>query len=321
MTVGQQDNTIKLGVSSCLLGENVRYDGESVRNSLIADDLGPYAKFIPICPETEIGLPTPRPPAHLVHENNRLHFREIGSGRDHTADLLDLAERRVAELRKEKISGFIFKSKSPSCGLYWLEVRENGKVTGVTGRGIFARVITERMRGLPVEEERRLKDPRLFENFLERVFAYNRMNRLFDGQWDINALAEFHAKESLLLMAHDPEANNYLGMMIGEAFDWPKHQAANEYRRGFMAALTKPADRLAHKDVLEHVAGFVESRVNQTEADVVKTVIAGYEKGEVGRSVPLGALEELLLRHKMTFLADQSYFKPFPLPLMSDQRL
>jgi len=321
MNAGEPSQVIKLGVSSCLLGENVRYDGKSVRNAFIADDLGPHVKLIPICPETEIGLATPRPAAHLVKDGKRLHFKEAQSGRDHTNALLDLAEKRVAELTKERISGYIFKSKSPSCGLYWLEVRENGKVTGVTGRGIFAKVVTERLKGLPVEEESRLKDPRLLENFLERVFAYHRLQSLFASQWDQHDLAEFHARESLLLMAHDPEANNYLGTMIGEAFDWPKHQAANEYRKVFMAALAKPASKASHIDVLEHVAGFIEERVNSVEANVLKTVINGYEDGEVGRSVPLGSLEDLLLRHKMGFLAEQSYFKPFPLALMSDQRL
>lgn len=314
-------NVIKLGVSSCLLGENVRYDGKSVRNSVIADDLPPYAKLIPICPETEIGLPTPRPAAHLVHVEKRLHLREIETVRDHTEAMITLAEKRAAELTKEKVSGFIFKSKSPSCGLYWLEVRENDKVIGVTGRGLFAKVITERMKGLPVEEDRRLNDPRLFENFMERVFAFNRMNRLFESAWSLDDLAEFHGSESLLLMAHDPEANNYLGMMIGEAFDWPKQKAADEYRRGFMAALSKPASRKSHKDVLEHVANFMESRVTGVEADIIRTVISGYEKGEVGRSVPLGTLEDLLKRHKMSFLAEQSYFVPYPLALMTDPRL
>jgi len=314
-------DSLKIGVSSCLIGENVRYDGESVRNPLIADELSIYAKFVPICPETEIGLPTPRNPAHLVHEGKRLHFREIETGRDHTASLLALAEKRVAELAKEKVSGFIFKSKSPSCGLYWLEVREDDKVIGVTGRGLFAKVITERLRGLPVEEDRRLKDPRLFENFMERVFAYNRLNELFGNTWDLNDLAEFHGRESLLLMAHDPEANNYLGMMIGEASDWPMNKASGEYRRVFMAALSKPADRKAHKDVLEHVASFVEGRVEKAEAEVIRTVISGYEKGEIGRSVPLGTLKDLLKRHDMSFLAEQSYFIPYPLALMADQRL
>lgn len=139
MNAGEPSQVIKLGVSSCLLGENVRYDGKSVRNTFIADDLGPHVKFIPICPETEIGLPASRPAAHLVKDGKRLHFKEVQSGRDHTNALLDLAEKRVAELAKERISGFIFKSKSPSCGLHWVEVRENGKVACCHRAGDFCK--------------------------------------------------------------------------------------------------------------------------------------------------------------------------------------
>lgn len=224
---------ISIGISACLLGERVRYDGGHKRSAFVVDTLARLVRFVPVCPEMEIGLGTPREAIHLVGERGRARLVGVVSGRDHTAAMNAHSRRRVSELERLDLSGYILKSGSPSCGM------EGAR----SGRGMFAEELLSRLSLLPIEEEGYFADPKRRENFIERVFAYRRLRDLFTRRWTSGDLTAFHDREKTLLLAHDRRACNALGRLIADSAEHSRRQLAERYQTGFMAALRKTPKR------------------------------------------------------------------------------
>jgi uncharacterized protein YbbK (DUF523 family) len=171
------DPPVRIGVSSCLLGEKVRFDGGHKRNHLIVETLGKLFEWVPVCPEVEAGFGTPREAMQLEHVEGQVRLRTVGSHRYLTSPMKAYAAKRSKALAREHLSGYILKSKSPSCGLAKVRIYGRGNIPAGAGRGFFTEALLARFPGLPVEEENRLCHPRILENWVRRVFAYHRLNR------------------------------------------------------------------------------------------------------------------------------------------------
>ncbi len=232
---------IRIGVSSCLLGNEVRYDGGHKRDPFVAGALARFATLVPVCPEVEMGLGTPREPLWLVRIGEKVHLVAHRGGIDHTAAMARWAARQVAELERIDLCGYLLKKNSPSCGMGGVRVHGAKGVASRVGRGLFAEALMKRLPLLPVEEEGRLSDPALRENFIERVLAYRRLKALFSGRWTIADLVRFHASEKLLILAHAPAVYQELGRLVAAARRIGRRELAARYGEGYMRALARLA--------------------------------------------------------------------------------
>ena len=209
--LSQPGEPIRIGISSCLLGQKVRFDGGHKRDSFLTDTLGRYVEWVPVCPEVEVGMGTPRETVHLVRDVPRssrtgegvpVRMVAPGSGVDWTDRMVAYAQARVAKLAALDLSGYVLKKDSPSCGMERVKVHAPGAMPERSGTGLYAAALRARMPTLPIEEEGRLCEPRLRENFVERVFAYRRLRTLFAGRWSVGQLVRFHTAHKLILLAH-----------------------------------------------------------------------------------------------------------------------
>lgn len=300
---------IRVGVSSCLLGQKVRYDGGHKRNAFVSGVLARFVSFVPVCPEVEVGMGTPRETVRLVRLGGKVHLVAPESGRDWTSEMEAWAGRRVAELAGDDLSGYVLKKDSPSCGMERVRVhRANGRARK-TGRGLFAEALLARFPLLPVEEEGRLGDPALRESFIERIFAYRRLRDLFRGQWTVGDLASFHSAEKLLLIAHSPAGHQALGRLVAAAKRTPRAELSGRYAEGFMKALARPATRGRHANVLRQVARCLEGLLPAGDRNELHEALSDYRSGLVPLAVPMALVRRHVRRHAVQCLAGQSYLE------------
>jgi uncharacterized protein YbbK (DUF523 family)/uncharacterized protein YbgA (DUF1722 family) len=308
----EAEQAMRLGVSSCLLGQAVRYDGGHKRDAFVMDTLAEYFRFVPVCPEVEMGMSTPREALRLVHSKsgNRMVGRKTGT--DHTAAMNRYAKRRVAALRKLDLHGYVLKKGSPSCGMERVRTyTEKGMPLG-SDSGLFAAALMDAMPLLPIEEEGRLKDPALRENFIVRVFAYHRLESVFSGRWKHSDLVAFQAAEKLLLMAHAPAAQKELGRIVADAKALGRAATREAYKAGFMKALAKPAKRARHTNALQHMLGYFKKLLTPAEKSEVVAVIEDFHKGLVPLIVPITLVRHFVRIHEVLYLANQTYLDPHP---------
>lgn len=306
----------RLGVSACLLGKNVRYDGGHKRDPFCVDVLGAFVEWVPVCPEVEVGMPVPRPTIRLVGKAEAPRLVAERSGQDWTEPMRAWAEARVEALAREDLSGFVLKKDSPSCGMTRVRVhRPKGGPPSRDGTGAFARVLTARLPLLPVEEEGRLHDPALRESFIERIFAYARWKALVAGGLTRGRLVAFHTAHKLTLLAHSPDGYRRLGPLVAGAKGRPMADVAEAYGALFMRALAAPATRGRHVNVLQHMAGYFK-RLPGPERQELEEVVRDYGRGHVPLVVPLTLFRSAVRRHGVEYLAGQTYLDPDPKELM-----
>ena len=195
---------IRVGISSCLLGEAVRFDGGHKRDAFLSDTFGRFVEWVPICPEVECGPGTPRESMRLVRVGQGVRLLTVKTAVDLTDRMVSYVRRQLPVIAAANLSGYVLKKDSPSCGLERVKVYGALGVSEKSGRGMFAAALVDEFPHLPVEEEGRLSDPKLRENFVERVFAYWRLRELFSHPWNVGALIRFHTAHKLILMAHSP---------------------------------------------------------------------------------------------------------------------
>lgn len=297
---------IRVGVSACLLGEHVRHDGGHKRSPFVAEALGRYVRFEPVCPEMAIGLGVPREAIRL--QRSASAPRALGMrtpGLDVTAALQDCAAEQAGRLRG--ISGYVFKSKSPSCGVERVKVYDDNGVPTASGRGIYAAAIMRLMPLLPVEEEGRLNDPALRENFIERLFAYRRWQDLLAAGVTAADLVGFHTRHKLMLLAHSRERLTALGRLVARAGSEPVDDIAGTYGREFMAALSTPAPRARHVDVLYHLQGYLKRRLSADDKRELTGLIEDYRAGRVPLIVPVTLMRHHFRRHPDPYVGKQLY--------------
>lgn len=305
---------IPVGISACLLGAPVRFDGGHKRFDFAVDQLAPYCHFQPVCPEMAVGLPVPRPALRLVNAGKQGIRLCAGncSGIDITDEMLSFSEQKMASL--SELCGFILCAKSPSCGMERVKVYDfQGKNARKSGEGLFAQALKRYMPWLPLEENGRLSDPVLRENFIARVYALHELHQIWQQGLSRGALMAFHSRYNLLLLAHSQPEYREQGPFVAGMAQWPTLEAfATEYRLRFMRLLSHPASRRNHTNVLMHVQGYFRPHLTSQQRQELANLIDCYRQGVQ----PLLALMTLL-RHYMTeypddYLAQQRYFEPYP---------
>jgi uncharacterized protein YbbK (DUF523 family)/uncharacterized protein YbgA (DUF1722 family) len=306
---------IRIGISACLLGQKVRYDGGHKKNEFITRVLSPLVEFVAVCPELELGLGVPREPIRLERTGKEVRLMTVKTGRDLTDDMRRYAEKKSADLGPRDLCGFILKKDSPSCGMERVKVHSPQGASDKSGRGLFARILMENHPLLPLEEEGRLQDARLRENFLERVFAYRRMKDLFGGPWRMNALVAFHTREKFLLLAHGAKDYQALGRLVAGAKSRPR-AAAGEYQTLFMAALKKIATPGRHANVLQHMAGFLSPHLDGPEREELAGAIEDFRRELTPLVVPVTLLRHHVRKHRVAYLEGQTYLQPHPKELL-----
>jgi uncharacterized protein YbgA (DUF1722 family)/uncharacterized protein YbbK (DUF523 family) len=316
----EQADRLRLGVSACLLGNEVRYDGGHKRHPFLTDLLAPFVEWVPVCPEVEAGFGTPREAMHLVRgrgaADDALRLITVRTRRDVTTQLEKAVTARLRQLASLDLDGYVLKKDSPSCGLFRVKVYGKSGAGERTGRGLFAAGLVDAQPLLPLEEEGRLSDARLRENFIGRVFAYRRLREL-TARSAVKAadLMRFHARHKLLLLAHAPAAYARLGRLVASANGRVSRALLDEYGTAFMHALAVPATRGRHVNVLQHMAGYFDAADTGSRRELAAT-IDDYGRGLVPLVVPLTLIAHHARRHDVRYLIDQVYLQPHPKELM-----
>jgi uncharacterized protein YbgA (DUF1722 family)/uncharacterized protein YbbK (DUF523 family) len=311
----QQSSPLRIGISACLLGQEVRFDGGHKRDRFLTEVLGPVVEWVPVCPEVELGLGTPRETLRLVRSEGGVRMITTRTGIDHTDGMNAWAKRRLDELAREDLCGYVLKKDSPSCGMERVKVFGAAGMPERRGRGLFAAALLERFPSLPVEEEGRLSDPRLRENFIERTFAYRRLKDLFDTRWSIGSLVRFHTAHKMSLLAHSTTAYQELGRLVARARELPKQELRDRYERDFMAALSHMATTRRHTNVLMHVAGHLKTLLDALSRRELQETIDEYRRGLVPLVVPLTLIRHHVRQHGVEYLDGQVYLEPPSVPL------
>jgi uncharacterized protein YbbK (DUF523 family)/uncharacterized protein YbgA (DUF1722 family) len=303
---------ILIGVSACLLGERVRYDGGHKRNAFLLEELASHVRFVPVCPEVGIGLGVPREAIRLVRRGDGV--RLVGSaGVDHTDAVRHWAAMVVRELRERDLSGFVLKKGSPSCGLERVRVwDEEAARPSRPARGVFARALVDAIPGLAIEEEGRLNDPGLREHFVDRVFGHARVRDFFAGRWTPGSLVRFHSAEKAAVMAHDVEAARRLGRLVAAHSRLERERVARAYRALHAAALARRATPGRQANALMHLAGHVKARLGACDRRELREAIDDYRTGLVPAAVPLALLSRHLRAVGTDWARSQTYLRPYP---------
>jgi uncharacterized protein YbgA (DUF1722 family)/uncharacterized protein YbbK (DUF523 family) len=300
-----------VGISSCLLGQQVRFDGGHKKDGWITGPLAAFFDFLPVCPEVGIGLGIPRPTIHLVGDPERP--RAVGS-RDPSLDVTARLEAfGLAQLPQlQGLSGYILKGKSPSCGMARVPVTSPKGMPAKVGVGIYARVIMERMPLLPVEEEGRLNDPVLRENFVTRVYVLHRWQQLRAGGITAARLIDFHSRQKYLVMAHSQAAYQRLGQMLSHLKQVDLEAVADMYAAELMTALSRRVTRRRHVNVLHHIMGYLKDHIDAGDKAELVAAIEAYRREEVALVVPVTLLRHHLRKHPDPYMEKQVYLAPHP---------
>jgi len=312
----EADAPLRLGVSACLLGEPVRFDGGHKRDFFLVKTLGRFVEWVPVCPELEAGLGVPRESMRLVQTHREIRLITGKTASDQTDSVRRYTVRRLEEMAGQGLCGFVLKKDSPTCGLERVRVYNASGVPTRDGRGLFAAALVERFPTLPVEEEGRLVDPRLRENFIECIFAYRDLRRLFTGRWTMGDLVRFHTARKLTLLAHVPEAYQRLGQLVAGGKSLPRTELQTRYSTDFMKALRTVATPRRHGNVLKHMLGYFKHTLEPGDRAELLTLIQTYAAGQVPLIVPLTLFAHHLRRHDVPYLTGQAYLRPHPAELM-----
>lgn len=309
------EEKIVLGISSCLLGNKVRFDGGHKFDPFLVNILGQYVEYVPVCPEVESGFPVPREAFRLVGDADKPRLLTRQSGLDATAQMERWIAGKLPQLEKAGLCGFIFKSRSPSSGMERVKVYNDKGMAEKKGVGIFARALMDRLRLLPVEEEGRLQDIGLRENFIERIFAYRRWRALAGAGATAGKLVEFQRRHKYLLMAHSPETARRLGQLVAAAGTRPLSEILPEYEALFMAALKQKATVRKHVNVLQHMLGYFKKQLDDFDKSEMLDLIDKYYRNLVPLIVPVTLLKHYIDKFQEPYLKDQYYLDPHPLEL------
>lgn len=306
---------IRLGISTCLLGQNVRYDGGHKHDPYLTKTLGVYVEYVPVCPEVECGMPIPRESLRLVGDIASPRLVTTKTGRDFTEQMQTWARGRLDELERERLCGFIFKSDSPSSGMERVKVYLGNGMPVKKGSGIFARMFMERFPLLPVEEEGRLHDPGLRENFIERIFVMQRWRELCAGTPSVGQIVSFHTDHKLLLLAHSPDHYRNMGRLVAQASNVPLRQLLDDYVVLLMNALQIKTTPRKNVNVLQHALGYFKKQLTSKEKEEVLALIEQYRQGFLPLIVPITLLRYFIRKYEEPYLDRQLYFQPHPIEL------
>jgi uncharacterized protein YbbK (DUF523 family)/uncharacterized protein YbgA (DUF1722 family) len=310
---GTRAQRLRIGVSACLLGEPVRFDGAHRHDRWVTDVLGRHVDLVPVCPEVEIGLGTPREPIRLERVGGRIRLVAPGSGADHTERMQSWAARRLAQLDRQALCGYILKKDSPSCGMERVRIHGRGGTPARTGRGMFAAALMQRFPALPVEEEAALQDRRRRENFVTRIYSRSRWLAMETAGLGRARLRRFHERHACVLLARSPVGTHRLGRLLAPGS--PRRSAAalaQEYAAGCSAILQRIPTRKSHTSVLRQLAGRVRQAIDAGDRAELEQAIQDYQRGRLPLVVPVTLLRHHGRRLQVSYLLDQVYLNPHP---------
>jgi uncharacterized protein YbgA (DUF1722 family)/uncharacterized protein YbbK (DUF523 family) len=306
----------RLGISACLLGEKVRYDGGDRKDYFLTETFGRHIQWVPVCPEVEIGMGIPREAVRLVGDPVKPRMIAERSGKDWTPQFNSFAAKRVRALRGLELAGYIFKKDSPSCGMKRVRVYTAKGVPTRQGRGLFAATVIMELPLLPVEEEGRLNNPALRENFIERVFAYHRWQRLAQRRRPISSLVDFHTRHKFLLLAHSERHYRKLGRIVAVVRGLSLTDAYQEYGHLFMQGLAIHATVKKHCNVLRHMMGYFSKELSPAEREELIGHIIDFRRNLVPLVVPLTLVRHYVNKYDVGYLQGQVYLQPNPKDLL-----
>ncbi len=308
--------TIQIGISACVLGEKVRYDGGHKNSPFCSDVLANFVSYVPVCPELAIGLGIPRPAIRLMQKSDgevRL-VNNKDSSIDFTEKMHAFSDAKLPSL--QQLSGYIVCAKSPSCGMERVRlVNEKGELQGKIATGLFTRRLMQAYPWLPVEEDGRLLDAELRENFITRVYAIHAWQQQMQDGFSIGKLVSFHSQFKFLIMAHHPGAYRELGRLVANAKLFSPDELANRYLLDFSRALKQQATRKQQANVLMHLQGFFKQMLSADAKQELLQLIHQYRLGHAPLLAPLTLLKHHLRQHPQPYLAAQRYLQPFPAEL------
>jgi uncharacterized protein YbbK (DUF523 family)/uncharacterized protein YbgA (DUF1722 family) len=307
MAIRNPEPKIMVGVSSCLLGDKVRWDGNHKQDSVVKNQLGRIFEWVPTCPEVEIGMGIPREAVQLAGSSKSPRMVGTESHKDWTQHMTRYANKRSRELAKLGVCGYIFKSRSPSCGIAHIPVTGKNGTTKNNGRGLFAGAFMQQCALIPAENEDRLHDARVRENFINRVFAYHRLSSLLNGRISRKALVEFHTTHKYLLMAHSRKHEAALGQLMGRSKSLPASQLKTRYAKDFMTTLTFKTTVKKNTVVLIHLLRILKDFLSEAEKKNLTQSIDNYRKESIQLTKPITLIQRHARKHKVDYLADQIY--------------
>ncbi|MDF1663281.1 MAG: DUF523 and DUF1722 domain-containing protein [Planctomycetota bacterium] len=308
----------KLGVSACLLGEKVRFDGGH-KSSSFTRSLGQFFELVPFCPEVGIGLGTPRKSLRLVGSVQNPRLLQPATNLDLTDEMMAWSEKTTAEIDESEFVGFVFKKGSPSCAMERTRVYAPNGMPEKAGVGLFAKHTMERFPELAFEDEGRLNDATLRSRFIMRLFARARVLELFRDSWTIGQLVAFHSREKYLLLAHSPLIYKELGRMVARAMILPLHELERQYKTLYLDAFTKVPSPGRHLNVLQHMLGYFKKFLGPIAKQSILNAVTDYRQGFLPLSTPLNLLKHYSLVHEQNYLLSQTYFQPFDKDLQVSQ--
>ena len=307
----RSDLPLRLGISRCLLGEPVRYDGGHKLDHFLVDVLGQHVEWVPVCPEVEAGFGTPREAMRLVDDVAEPRLLTVRSHHDYTGRMRRYAKTRVREFQAWNLSGYVFKKDSPSCGTRRVRVyARDGRLLG-TGKGLFAEAFQRAFPLTPIEEEGRLRDQGLRENFIERVFGYHRW-QVLNARLTKGRLVAFHTVHKYLLLAHSQRHYRELGRLVANSKQYPVRELARTYGHLFMEALAVKTTIRKHVNVLQHLAGHFKNALSAKARTELHGVLSDYHNGFVPLSVPVALIGHYVRILDVPYVRDQVYLAPHP---------
>ena len=309
------EKPVKIGISTCLLGENVRWNGGHSRDRFLTDTLGLYVEYVPVCPEVECGMSIPRETLHLVGDPDNPRLVTTKTKIDYTAHMVKWARQRVKALEKEDLCGFIFKKNSPSSGLHRVPVKDANGMPRRVGRGIFARVFTEHFPLVPVEEEGRLHDPKLRETFIEQIFTLKRWRETIARRKSPGNLVDFHSRHKLLIMSHSPKHSRAMGKLVAGGKSLGVDSLFRQYETLLVEALRLHSTLKKNVNVLQHIMGYFKQDLTAAEKEELLAIFDQYKKEYVPLIVPVTLLNHYVRKYDQPYLEMQTYLNPHPLEL------
>jgi uncharacterized protein YbgA (DUF1722 family)/uncharacterized protein YbbK (DUF523 family) len=307
---------IKLGVSACLLGEKTRYDGGHKWEPFITASWGPHLELLPVCPEKECGLGVPRDVMRLEGDAGAPRLLTVKTRTDHAGRMLQWTWQRLAELEKEDLWGFIFKSNSPSCGPGGVKVYDPQGRPRKQGVGLFAGAFMTRFPLLPVADEARLRNPQIRENFLVRLFTLGRWREILGKKWALADLIGFQTRHKLLLLAHSPQHYRLMCLLLAGAKEIPAPELAARYQALLLEALKLQATPKKQANTLLHILGHFKKVLSAEEKQELLELIDSYRRGDLPFLLPVTLINHYVQKYGPASLQEQYYLQPHPLELL-----
>ncbi|MHC4476660.1 MAG: YbgA family protein [Planctomycetota bacterium] len=309
------EEKLKLGISTCLLGERVRWNAGHKMDHYLTNTLGQFVQFVPVCPEVEAGFGVPREPFRLVGDLENPRLITFKTKVDHTERMTKWAQKRVKELEKEDLCGFVFKSDSPSSGMMRVKVYTDKGMPVKKGIGMFARAFMEHFPRIPVEEDGRLHNPKIRENFIERIFSMMRWRQLRAKRAGVGHLVDFHTRNKLLILSHSPKHNSLMGKLVATAKALPIKASYAQYEILLMEALGLNATPKKNLNVLQHLMGYFKKQLTADEKQELLEIFEQYRNGFVPLIVPITLINHYVRKYDQPYLKQQTYLNPHPVEL------